>query len=70
MQNIIFFKIIGLSLFSWFGILGLACIVAAGLFGYLISKGKSRMNRHVTVARAGIIFAVLHGLAGIYLMLK
>lgn len=70
MINLIFYSILGQPLVVWVGLAAWVFVLVAGLLGFLVGKGKAKINWHINIARLAIVLALLHGLAAIFVVLK
>jgi len=63
LRSIAFYKIFGLPLLAYGGLLALILILAAAFIGSSILAGKNKFSikNHVWLARAAIAVALLHG---------
>ncbi|MCX6781980.1 MAG: hypothetical protein NTW66_02585 [Candidatus Magasanikbacteria bacterium] len=70
MIDLIFYTVLGQPFFVWFGVIVFISIFTAGLYGFLVGKGKAKMNLHVNIARFAIVLALLYGLMMVLVVLK
>jgi len=62
LTNIATYKILGLPLFFYGGLVAIVLLLITALVGILILKGKyPKINVHVWLARITIILALIHG---------
>ena len=66
MASFIFYPILGMPLAIWFGLAVLLLLLAVGTLGYLVGRGKAKINWHINMARLVIVLGLLHGLVMFY----
>ncbi|MDD2758232.1 MAG: hypothetical protein PHD72_02550 [Patescibacteria group bacterium] len=70
MLDAIFYSWLGQPIFVWFGVIVFTFIFTAGVYGFLVSKGKAKMSFHVNLARLALVLALLYGLVMVLVVLK
>lgn len=62
LKTLALYKIFGIPLLMYSGIIAFILLFLAGTIGALILKGKTSLNMktHINLARAGLMFGIVH----------
>ncbi len=61
--------VLGKPLMFWVGVTGLLLLLAAACCGFMVMKGKAKMQHHKWLAIAAVALGILHGIMAMSLYL-